>query len=54
MNKISDLGNNESVAQGIFPEGDGWEVLTATRSRYFKTLAGAIRCAKKWGVYFGN
>ncbi|EAW1749987.1 DUF1391 domain-containing protein [Salmonella enterica subsp. enterica] len=37
--KAIDLGNNESVVYGVFPNNDG----TFTRSKTFKTEAGARR-----------
>jgi len=39
------LGNNETVSTGIYQNADGtYLAMTATRSKEFKTLAGA----KKW------
>lgn len=39
-----DLGNNETVSRGIFPQADGtFLAMTFTRSKTFKTLAGATR-----------
>lgn len=43
-----DLGNNESLTRGIFLERDGtYTALTFSRSKNFKTKAGAIRWFKK-------
>ncbi len=40
-----DLGNNESLATGVFENLDGtYTALTFTQSKTFKTLNGA----KKW------
>jgi hypothetical protein len=37
-----DLGNNESLKSGVFPAGNGtWLAMTFTRSKTFKTEAGA-------------
>ena len=39
-----DLGNNEAVSTGVFPQTDGtYLAMTATRSKSFKTEAGAQR-----------
>jgi len=39
-----DLGNNESLKTGVFPAGNGtWLAMTFTRSKTFKTEAGARR-----------
>jgi len=39
-----DLGNNESLTRGVFENQDGtFTALTFTRSKEFKTKAGAIR-----------
>ena len=43
-----DLGNNESLTRGVFKEADGtFTALTFTRSKNFKTQAGAVRWFKK-------
>lgn len=42
-----DLGNNEQLSRGIFPQADGtFLAMTFTRSKTFKTLAGAARWFK--------
>jgi len=39
-----DLGNNENLKSGVFPAGNGtWLAMTFTRSKTFKTEAGARR-----------
>ncbi|HAX5200286.1 TPA: DUF1391 domain-containing protein [Escherichia coli] len=39
-----DLGNNESLVCGVFPNQDGtFTAMTYTRSKTFKTKAGACR-----------
>jgi hypothetical protein len=44
-NETLDLGNNESVSCGIFPQNDGtFLALTFSASKTFKTEAGA----RKW------
>ncbi|WP_159281199.1 DUF1391 family protein [Rahnella variigena] len=44
MDKI-DLGNNESLVTGVFPNYNGtFTALTFTKSKEFKTKTGA----KKW------
>jgi Protein of unknown function (DUF1391) len=41
-NKELNLGNNETVSSGVFPQADGtFLVMTFTRSKAFKTRAGA-------------
>ncbi len=48
INKTFDLGNNESVSVGVFQEDDGtFIVLSRTRSRAFKTRAGAERWLRR-------
>ena len=53
-NFVIDLGNNESVAVGVFPDQDGtFTALARTVSKTFKTEAGARRwlsriTGKKW------
>lgn len=43
-----DLGNNESLTRGVFQNPDGtFTALTFSRSKDFKTKAGAIRWFKK-------
>ncbi len=47
-NVTIDLGNNESLSRGIFKTQNGeYLALTFTRSKTFKTLAGARRWFKK-------
>ncbi|EJP3909181.1 DUF1391 family protein [Salmonella enterica] len=42
--KTVDLGNNESVLCGVFPNNDGtFTAMTFTRSKTFKTETGARR-----------
>ncbi|EDV4250044.1 DUF1391 domain-containing protein [Salmonella enterica subsp. enterica] len=42
--KAIDLGNNESVVYGVFPNNDGtFTAMTFTRSKTFKNEAGARR-----------
>ncbi|EOG4983217.1 DUF1391 family protein [Salmonella enterica subsp. enterica serovar Montevideo] len=42
--KAIDLGNNESVVYGVFPNNDGtFTAMTFTRSKTFKTETGARR-----------
>lgn len=39
-----DLGNNESLSRGVFPQRDGtFLAMTFTRSKTFKTRKGAER-----------
>ena len=39
-----DLGNNESLSRGVFPQRDGtFLALTFSRSKTFKTRKGAER-----------
>jgi hypothetical protein len=43
-----DLGNNESLTRGVFQNSDGtFTAMTFTRSKNFKTKAGAIRWFQK-------
>lgn len=43
--QVLDLGNNESLTTGIFPEYDGtFTALTLTQNKDFKTRKGA----EKW------
>jgi hypothetical protein len=47
----TDDGNNESSLEGIYINEDGsFLVLTPNRSKTYKTYAGALGCATKWGV----
>jgi hypothetical protein len=42
--KTLDLGNNESLSSGVFPQRDGtFLAMTFCRSKYFKTRKGAER-----------
>ncbi|EKD3156261.1 DUF1391 family protein [Salmonella enterica] len=42
--KAIDLGNNESVVYGVFPNNDGtFTAMTYTKSKTFKSEAGARR-----------
>ena len=43
-NETHDLGNNETVSTGVFPQRDGtFLAMTFTQSKTFKTLKGAQR-----------
>lgn len=43
-NETIDMGNNETLSRGVFPQADGtFLAITFTRSRSFKTHAGAER-----------
>lgn len=45
MNTTLDLGNNETISKGIFPQNDGtFLAMTFTQSKFFKTRKGA----EKW------
>lgn len=39
-----DMGNNESLVIGVFPQSDGFLALALSQSKTFKTRAGA----EKW------
>ena len=42
-------GNNESITRGIFQNQDGtFTAMTFTRSKVFKTRAGAEKWFRKW------
>lgn len=44
MNTTYDMGNNETVKTGVFPNNDGtFTALTFTKSKTFKTEAGALK-----------
>ncbi len=46
-----DLGNNESISRGVIQQADGtWLAMTFSRSKYFKTEAGA----RKWFARMTN
>lgn len=46
--KTLNLGNNESVSRGVFPETDGtFTAMTFSASKNFKTEAGALRWLAK-------
>ncbi len=48
MNKVLELGNNESLVRGVFKENDKLYIaITYSQSRSFKTEKGAIRWFKK-------
>lgn len=50
MQKI-DLGNNESIVCGVFPNQDGtFTAMTYTKSKTFKTETGARRWLEKHTV----
>jgi hypothetical protein len=39
-----DLGNNERITRGVFPQADGtFLAMTFSQSKTFKTLAGATK-----------
>jgi hypothetical protein len=47
-NRTIDLGNNESVSEGVFEKTDAWGdtvylAMTTTQSKWFKTRKGAER-----------
>lgn len=47
-NRTIDLGNNESLSEGVFEKTDAWGdvtylAMTMTRSKWFKTRKGAER-----------
>lgn len=50
--KTIELGNNEQISRGILydEQTDMFVVLSYTWSKTFRTLSGAIRCAKKHGI----
>jgi len=50
-NETVDLGNNESMSRGVFPEADGmFLAMTFTQSKRFKTRKGAEQwLARKLG-----
>lgn len=44
MNTTHDMGNNETVKTGVFPNTDGtFTAPTFTKSKTFKTEAGALK-----------
>ena len=44
MNTTYDMGNNETVSTGVFPNNDGtFTAMTFTKSKNFKTEAGALK-----------
>jgi hypothetical protein len=46
--KTLNLGNNEQVSRGIASNGDGtFTAMTFTKSKDFKTLAGAVKWMDK-------
>ena len=42
--QVLELGNNEQLSTGIFEDSNGFEALTLTQSKSFKTRKGA----EKW------
>jgi hypothetical protein len=41
---IINLGNNEAISRGVFPQADGtFLAMTFSQSKSFKTLAGAAK-----------
>ena len=50
--KTIELGNNEQISRGIFfdDQAEMFVVMSFTWSKTFRTLSGAIRCAKKHGI----
>lgn len=55
-NKKLDLGNNETISQGLVAENDGsFTAMTFTQSKNFKTEAGAVRWLAKRNLdKYGN
>ncbi|EFX06966.1 hypothetical protein ECO5101_08114 [Escherichia coli O157:H7 str. G5101] len=48
MDMLIDLGNNESLVCGVFPNQDGtFTAMTYTKSKTFKTETGARRWLAK-------
>lgn len=48
---VVDLGNNESLVQGVFPQADGtYTAMTLTESKNLKTRAGAENWLAKRGL----
>lgn len=43
MNKTYDMGNNEKSSTGVFKIGNEWMAMTFTKSKSFKTEAGASK-----------
>lgn len=43
VNKTIDMGNNESVSEGVFPHGDRFLAMTTVSSKWFQTRKGAER-----------
>jgi len=53
MNKnyTQDLGNNESLTRGLFPQNDGtYLAMTFSVSKSFKTLKGAAKWLRARGL----
>ena len=50
--KTIKLGNNEQISRGIFfdEQAEMFVVMGWSWSKTYKTLQGAIRCAKKHGI----
>lgn len=50
-NYTQDMGNNESLTRGLFPQNDGtFLAMTFTTSKSFKTRNGAIKWLAKRGL----
>ena len=48
--KTHDLGNNESVSEGIRKHRGEYLALTSVSSKWFKTERGATRWLATWGL----
>lgn len=46
----TDFGNNETMGRGIIEVGGKYVAMTFTQTRVFKTLNGAIRFLKRYGL----
>mgnify|MGYP003636344684 CR=1 len=48
-NRTFDMGNNERMSVGVFPQADGtFLAMTFSRSKHFKTRKGAERAFARW------
>lgn len=53
--QTTDFGNNESMSRGIVEVDGQYLAMTFTKSRMFKTLNGAVRFLKRYGLdAYGN
>lgn len=49
--KTLDLGNNETLSRGLFPQADGtFLAMTYSQSKTFKTRKGAVRWLAARGI----